>query len=118
MSYVLVTMAAFSGTLAGTALAMIAPDELAPGRRFFRPFRLIGYAYSALGIALFLSRDSAAALALSASLVFMLGLPIGTAEALPHSQNNRVAVRALWFTMKRHIWILPVAWLPLLFAQA
>lgn len=57
LSYFLVSIASFSGLLAGASLAFISPEEMKPGRKYFLVFIKVIFVVIAATLALFLGAE-------------------------------------------------------------
>ncbi len=118
-TYLLTSIASFTGVIAGYFISMIAPEELHPGRRYLGLFRHIRYAYPFTGILLFFFRNSPGQFAATASLLFILGLPVASYDAISYVRDEKIRgkSRLLGFLIFRYIWFIPIALLPFLFSK-
>jgi len=151
MSYVLVSIIVFLGTISGYALSLIAPEELRSGRihlkffysilvgliialpiRIYSPIfswivyfiviifiyklRYIKYIYLVMGVFLFFSIETN--FILVSSLLFMLGMPVASIEAVKFEKDKKIKKKKalFWLVIRRYIWIIPVSLLPFLFS--
>ena len=133
LTYFLTTLLAFSGVYAGASLALIAKEELVPGRTYLKAFEntllvfiflILLYSYGAniiaiillgivatvflylttnrtpvnqiayflLGIALYFSTKTTDLFIMTATMIFLYGLPMGSLYVAKHLKKSRKTI--------------------------